>query len=228
MWQSLVLTFLSFLPFEEQGGSLWLEGNFVYLGIVIIVNINVLTSTNNHTWISLLFQIGSIIITLVVGVILNLFTFSVLFGTSWASLGSIEFYYVLLLMLLAIVMVDIGINYINRKVRERMIKIARVIRKRIKNLRHKPSIESKGKDKKITKNLNRGFAFAQEPGSAPQILDKIKNDSVMRKSMHYTVKKVIDSEGRRESHSRTILCRSSSKMKGEKLDIEKIMEESED
>ena len=56
IWQSFVLWTLSFIPFESQGGSLWMEGNFVYLGVVIIVNLKILTDTNNHNAITLFFS----------------------------------------------------------------------------------------------------------------------------------------------------------------------------
>ena len=42
LWQSVVLCILAFIPFESQGGSFWMEGNFVYLGVVLIVNIKIL------------------------------------------------------------------------------------------------------------------------------------------------------------------------------------------
>lgn len=196
MWQSLVLVLVSFIPFEKQGGTLFLCGNFVFLGVVIIVNINVMTGTNSHTLISLFFQIGSIIVTLIAAFLLNLFTFTKLFGASVRQFSSLEFYYILLLMLLGIISIDIGLNYINRKVRERMIKIARNIRKKIKNFTHKRSLESRKTRKKSHKNLHTGFAFAQEPGHAPQIMDRIKHVTERRKSVRYTVRrKIAPSEG---------------------------------
>lgn len=61
VWQSFVFCMLAFIPFESQGGSLWMEGNFVFAGVVIIVNIKVLCDTSNHSFFSLLFAIGSIL-----------------------------------------------------------------------------------------------------------------------------------------------------------------------
>lgn len=184
MWQSVVIILLSFIPFEQQGGSLWLEGNFAYLGIVIIANISVMTATNAHTAVSLIFQIGPILFFMLCSWILNYFKFSVLFGTLRPQFSSIEFYYILLLMLLAIVQVDIGVNYINKKIRQRMIKIARRIKHTLKNMRGRKSTDSEYKTK-ARRAPHRGFAFDQEPGNAPQIVNRVKNASVFgRKTMN--------------------------------------------
>lgn len=164
---------------EKQGGSLYLEGNFVYLGIVIVVNINVLTNTNAHTWISLFFQIGSIVLFLLGSIVLNYFKFSVLFGTIYPQYSSLEFYYVLIIMLLAIIQVDIGINYVNKKIREKMISIARKIKKTLKNMRNRKSTDSEYKPS-TKRKFHRGFAFDQEPGNAPQVVNKIQRDSLKR------------------------------------------------
>ena len=227
MWQSLVLVFLAFIPFEEQGGSLWLEGNFVYLGIVIIVNINVLTATNNHSWISLLFQVGSIAVAMLVALILNYLKFSVLFGTAPQQYSSLEFYYVLLLMALAIVQVDIGINYVNRKIRERMIKIARSIRKKIKNFRTKKMTDDNLAEKTEHRYIHRGFAFDQEPGNAPQVVDKVKNISLRRKSVRYSVKTKIEPTERKGMNSKTIFHTTTHANSKKKLTIDDIFEENE-
>jgi phospholipid-transporting ATPase len=197
MWQSIVLILLSFIPFEQQGGSLWLEGNFVYLGIIIIVNINVLTATNSYTWISLLFQVGSIVLTMIAHVVLNFLYFSVLYGSLTPTYGSLEFYYILLLMLLAIVQVDIGVNYVNKKIRDRMIKIARGLQKKIQTFRARKSTESAGTAKKQRKTFHRGFAFDQDRGNAPQVMNYIKNDSLRRKSVFAKNEySMLDKEGR--------------------------------
>lgn len=183
VWQAIVIILISFIPFEQQGGSMWLEGNFVYFGIVAVVNINVLTATSNHTWISLLFQIGSIALVLIASVLLNFLKFSVLFGIIEPMFTSLEFYYILLLMLLAIVLVDIGLNYVNKRIRERMIKIARGIKLRIQNFRARKSTDSEPGKKRTKRSLHRGFAFDQEPGNAPQVVSRVRNKSVTRRSV---------------------------------------------
>jgi len=62
IWQSLVLYFVSYVSYEMNGGSFYLEGNFVYTGVVIIANIKILSDSSNHSFFSLFFQLGSIAI----------------------------------------------------------------------------------------------------------------------------------------------------------------------
>jgi len=52
---------MCFLPYENQGGSFWLEGNFVYTGVVLIANIKILNSTSNHTIYSFFFFFATIL-----------------------------------------------------------------------------------------------------------------------------------------------------------------------
>ena len=131
IWQSCVFWILAFIPFEYQGGSLWLEGNFVFAGVVIIVNIKVLWDTSNHSFFSLLFAIGSIISFILCSGVANYLQFTKLYGTARPTIGSIELYYILVLIMLAIVQVDIGVNYVNRQVRRRIISMVKKIRKSI-------------------------------------------------------------------------------------------------
>lgn len=114
---------------------------------------------------------------------MSYFRFSVLFGSAKPTYGSIESYYILLLMLLAIIQVDIGVNYVNRKIRERMIRIARSIKRKLQTMRKRPSTDSEYKPSK-KRARHHGFAFAQEPGNAPQVVNKVKRDSLtLRKSV---------------------------------------------
>lgn len=62
LWQSLVLFFVSFVSYETNGGSFYLEGNFVYTGVVIVANIKILSDTSNHTFFSFLWILGSIFV----------------------------------------------------------------------------------------------------------------------------------------------------------------------
>lgn len=124
--------------------------------------------------------------------ILNYFSFSVLYGTINPTMGSLEYYYILLVMLLAIVQVDVGVNYVNKKIRERMIHIARKLKAKLSKIRFRKSIDTKSEIKR-RKTLHRGFAFSQEPGSAPQVVDTVKRGSVtdsritMMPHKHYSV-----------------------------------------
>lgn len=123
VWQSIVLTTISYIPFEQQGGSFWMEGNFVYLGVVLIVNIKILTDTNSHLWVSLCLAIGSILFFLASSVVVNFVKSSELYGSLPHQLTAYEFYYILIFMMLAITQIDIGVNYVNRQIRKRIIKV---------------------------------------------------------------------------------------------------------
>ena len=131
VWQSWVFCLLAFIPFESQGGSLWMEGNFVFVGVVIIVNLKVLWDTNNHSFFSLLFAIGSILSFILWSATANYLQFTKLFGTAKPTITSIEFYYILVLILLAIVQVDIGVNFVNREIRKRIIVMVKKLRRSI-------------------------------------------------------------------------------------------------
>lgn len=89
---------------------------------------------------------------------------------------SLEYYYVLLFMLLAIVQVDVGVNYVNKKIRERMIHVARKIKAKILKMKQRKSIDV-GVKRKHRKTLHRGFAFDQEKGNAPQVMNAVRRRS---------------------------------------------------
>jgi hypothetical protein len=171
---------ISFIPFENQGGSLWMEGNFVFLGVVIIVNIKILTDTNLHTAFSLFFTIGSILVFLVSIVIASNIRLLQIYGSVQNVVVAIEFYYILIFMLLAIVQIDIGVNYVNRQIRKRMIKLARHINiKLIKPMFVTPTDTS---EDEAVRKTHLGFAFSQAPGNAPQITSRILRRSILRKT----------------------------------------------
>lgn len=123
----MVFCILAFYPFEQQGGTFWMEGNFVYLGVVMIVNIKILVDTNNHSIFSMAFSILSIILFLVGTIGVNFLIYSDLFGALGNTLNSKEFFLILILYMLAIVQIDIGVNYVNRQIRKRFIKVVKKI-----------------------------------------------------------------------------------------------------
>jgi len=55
LWQSCIVLFLCFVCMDrtvEEGGKsgcLYVDGQFVYIAIVVLVNIKILTSTNTHS-----------------------------------------------------------------------------------------------------------------------------------------------------------------------------------
>ena len=71
----------------------------------------------------------------------------------------------------------------NRKVRARMIRIAKKIQHKLQQLRGRRSTDTVAKKKK-KRALHTGFAFSQEPGNAPHVVDKVRSQSLTgRKSM---------------------------------------------
>jgi uncharacterized membrane protein YesL len=59
---------------DENGrtSEIMIDGIFVYTGVVLLVNIKILTSTNNHTFFSFFFSIGSILFFILTFYIMNL------------------------------------------------------------------------------------------------------------------------------------------------------------
>lgn len=52
--------------------ELMIDGIFVYTGVVVVVNIKILTSTNNYTFVSFFLSIGSTLFFVLVFYVMNL------------------------------------------------------------------------------------------------------------------------------------------------------------
>ena len=104
---------ITFFPYDKQGGSLWMEGNFSYVGVVTLANVKVLTDTTSHTFISFFWAVISVVVFFLVYYILNLFPDIVLYGSFGELITSREFYMGMLFMLIALILIEIGINYVN-------------------------------------------------------------------------------------------------------------------
>lgn len=46
---------------QTISGSLIINGLFIFQAIVVLVNIKLILQTNTHTWLGLLFQVGSML-----------------------------------------------------------------------------------------------------------------------------------------------------------------------
>ena len=74
--------FVSFYSMEDidsdtgRSSTLMVDGQFVYFGVVTLVNIKVLTSSSNFTFYSFFFVGGSVLSFVLCFYILNLFTFT--------------------------------------------------------------------------------------------------------------------------------------------------------
>jgi len=62
---SALIFIIAVIPFETLDGSIWIEGNFAYFGVVIVANLKVLLGTNTHSVFSTFFIFGSIVLFLV-------------------------------------------------------------------------------------------------------------------------------------------------------------------
>ena len=104
-----------FRPYETQGGSFWLEGNFFYTGYVVIANVKVLTATSAHDFFSLLWVFGSIAVFFLCTLIDSLIPSSLLYGTLQMQVASREFWWGLTYISLAIICVDLGLDYLSNE-----------------------------------------------------------------------------------------------------------------
>ena len=140
---------ISFYPFEQNGGSFWLEGNFSYFGVVIVANIKVLVDTSSHTFWSCMLPILSIVVFFLTYAAESLIPYFPVFGSVEQLLNSREFYLGMILMLIALIMIEIGLNYVNHKLRKRWLRLANRIREGFGSV-FRPSQEVKKKPRLMT------------------------------------------------------------------------------
>ena len=101
---------------DGRFSALEVDGQFVYMAVVTIVNVKILTSTNNHTFMSLFFSIGSILTYMLVFWIMNLFLANELYGLFNNVFYHKSFYFALLFVGLAIITVDVGLHLAHKKI----------------------------------------------------------------------------------------------------------------
>jgi drug/metabolite transporter (DMT)-like permease len=124
VWQSALIYFLGFMPYEENGGSYWLSGSLIFTIVVITVNLKVFNDTSSHSLISVVLCYGSILVYVISIYFLDKIERSELYGTAEAMIKSREFYIVIIFATLGIVFIDAGINFLSMEHREKVIKIA--------------------------------------------------------------------------------------------------------
>jgi hypothetical protein len=98
-------------------GSLYVDGQYVYLAVVTLVNIKILTSTNNHNVIMFILCVGSILTYLIFYFILNLYPPSELYGIFIDIFIHNNFAFALFFMGVSLVMVDIGLHHAQRGIK---------------------------------------------------------------------------------------------------------------
>jgi hypothetical protein len=112
---------IGFIPIGGNTGSFWLAGNFAYFGVVIVANIKVLTSTNNHSFFTFFFIFGSILLFFVVYLIESMIPQFPLFGSVVPMITSREFYLGMILLTFAIILIEIGLRYFNHALRLKLL-----------------------------------------------------------------------------------------------------------
>jgi phospholipid-transporting ATPase len=107
-----VFYFFSFNGIDEDGKSqnLWSVGSMIYFGIILAANLRLLYTTNNHTWISFSLIFISIFSYFVVLFIMSLFKNFENLNNFLMIVNSSKFYFVTLLSLVLIYIVDLGIG----------------------------------------------------------------------------------------------------------------------
>lgn len=170
---------MCFIPYENQGGSFWLEGNFVYTGVVIIANIKILNSTSNHTFFSFAIFFITLFSFIAALTFLDFLKDNDIYGTLTVQLISWEFYLGITFMSLAVVLVDVGLNYFTTRYRKHMIKLATTF-KSVVTLSILWDRQHTFRSLAITKEakeMHHGYAFSQEAGNAPLIMNGLKEKS---------------------------------------------------
>jgi len=79
-WQSLMIVLICTLPYETQGGSYWLEGNFTYSSVVILANMKILSDTTSLDFFAIFWVILSISLFFICVFVADTFPEDELFG----------------------------------------------------------------------------------------------------------------------------------------------------
>jgi len=116
-------------------GDLLIDGQFVYMGVVTLVNVKVLTSTHSYTFFSFFFSIGSVFTYLLFFWVLNLFVENDLFALFSKVFFHSSFYFALLFCSICLVMVDIGINMAHLEISSMIEKRDKLMERKIKIMR---------------------------------------------------------------------------------------------
>lgn len=110
-WQSLMIYMICTYPYEENGGSYWLEGSFVYSSVVLLANLKVVSDSQSLDFWIIFWVFFSIFIYQVLDLVFSIIPSTEIAGTFKMKLWTWEFYAGSLFMTIAILSVDVGLNY---------------------------------------------------------------------------------------------------------------------
>ncbi len=119
-WQSCIVLFLCFysmdMTSDDDGmlGSLYVDGQYVYLAVVTLVNIKILTSTNNHNVFSFVLVFASVFTYVVFYWAVTLVPSTDVYGEFKDLFLHENFGFALFFMGVSLVMVDIGLHHAQR------------------------------------------------------------------------------------------------------------------
>lgn len=105
-------------PESGRSTTLLINGQFVYLGVVLVVNIKILTATSNYSFWSFFFPIASTLSFVLFFWILNLFSFSELNSLFSFAYENIIGYVGLYFLGSALVLLDNGLHLAQYEIRE--------------------------------------------------------------------------------------------------------------
>ncbi len=104
--------FFAFSGFNENGNvqDLWAIGSMIYYGVVLVANIRLLFTTNNHTFISIFLFFNSIFGYVFVLFVMSCYTKFENFNNFFMIMTSLKFYMVMFSCVLLIFILDLGIG----------------------------------------------------------------------------------------------------------------------
>ncbi len=123
-WQGALVCFFGFYSMENVDNStgwsrgLVVDGEFVFMGVVFLVNIKILTNTSNYNFYPFFFSLGSILVFLVFFFLMNLTPiFSDIYKTFNSIFVDFISYFSLFFMGSAVILIDNGIHLARRQIK---------------------------------------------------------------------------------------------------------------
>jgi len=148
---------------DGKTGDMWLEGQFIYGAVVIMVNMRILQDTYSHTFISFLFTSGSIASFYLIYYLMSLITTIEITGSYEETIKFPVYYICLVAVYLAMIPVDTllyGLKQIEKEKQAMMEEWEKEQLRREQSLVMEPSGLAPIKK-------HHGFAFSGEAGHTP-------------------------------------------------------------
>jgi len=99
-------------PRTGKSSTLLIDGQFVYLGVVMLVNIKIISSTSNYTFYSYFFVIGCILTFVLAYYLLNLFESQNLYSLFYFPYMHLITYVALIFISAALILIDNGMHLV--------------------------------------------------------------------------------------------------------------------